>query len=152
MTAEQKTPNFSIQKVYLKDLSFEAPNSPTVLSGEWKPEANMEMNTSFEKLDETHYEVVLRMTLTAKNRDEVAFITEVKQAGIFALENIAPEQVEPILLSYCPTALFPYARDVISSTIFRGSFPELNLAPVNFDALYLQSKQQATAPASTAVN
>src|ERR1700677_282865 len=143
MTAEQKTPNFSIQKVYLKDLSFEAPNSPTVLSGEWKPEANMEMNTSFEKLDETHYEVVLRMTLTAKNRDEVAFITEVKQAGIFALENIAPEQVEPILLSYCPTALFPYARDVISSTIFRGSFPELNLAPVNFDALYLQSKQQA---------
>lgn len=150
-TSEQNVPSFSIQKIYLKDLSFEAPNSPVILGGEWQPDANMEMNTSFEKLDDKHYEVVLRMTLTAKNREQVAFITEIKQAGIFLLENIAPEQVEPILLSYCPTTLFPYARDVVASTLFRGSFPELNLAPVNFDALYLQSKQTA-APGSTAVN
>ncbi len=140
--AEQHNPAFSIQKIYLKDLSFEAPNSPSVLTGDWKPDANMEMNTSFEKLDDVHYEVILRLTLTAKNRDDVAFIVELKQAGIFALANIPEAQVEPILLSYCPTALFPYARDVIASTVFRGSFPELNLTPVNFDALYLQSKQQ----------
>lgn len=151
MSEQDKTPSFTIQKIYLKDLSFEAPNSPATYSGNWQPEANMEMNTSFEKIDEVHYEVVLRMTLTAKNRDEVAFITEIKQAGIFALANIPEEQVEPILLSYCPTTLFPYARDVVAGTIFRGSFPELNLSPVNFDALYLQSKQQQQ-PASNAVN
>lgn len=146
--AEQQNPaSFSIQKIYLKDLSFEAPNSPVVLAGEWKPDANMEMNTSFEKLDDVHYEVILRMTLTAKNHNEVAFIVELKQAGIFALANIPAEQVEPILLSYCPSALFPYARDVIATTVFRGSFPELNLTPVNFDALYLQSKQQQPASA-----
>ncbi len=148
--AEQKAPSFSIQKIYLKDLSFEAPNSPTVFNGEWQPEANMEMNTSFEKLNDLHYEVVLRMTLTAKNRENVAFIAEIKQAGIFALENIPTEQVEPILLSYCPTTLFPYARDAIATTVFRGSFPEISLAPVNFDALYLQSKQQNNQP--TVVN
>ncbi len=146
MAKQQPVPSFSIQKIYLKDLSFEAPNSPTVFATTpWQPEANMEMNTSFEKLDGNHYEVVLRMTLTAKNKQEVAFIGEIKQAGIFTLENIPAEQVEPILLSYCPSALFPYARDVIASAVFRGSFPELNLTPVNFDALYLQSKQNTQA-------
>lgn len=150
MSDQEKIPSFTIQKIYLKDMSFEAPTSPQAFTGTWQPDANMEMNTSFEKLDEMQYEVVLRLTLTAKNRDEVAFISEVKQAGIFALANIDEAQVEPILLSYCPTTLFPYARDVIATAVFRGSFPELNLSPVNFDALYLQSKQQK--PEASAVN
>lgn len=141
MSDQQSVPNFSIQKIYLKDLSFEAPNSPEMFSGTWQPEANIEMNTQFERLDEVHYEVVLHMTLTAKNRNETAFIAEVKQAGIFALINIPQEQVEPILMSYCPTSLFPYARNNLATAVFRGSFPELNLSPVNFEALYLQSKQ-----------
>lgn len=142
-------PSFSIQKIYLKDLSFEAPNSPAAFTIDgWQPEANMEMNTSFEKLDPVHYEVVLKLTLTAKNKQEVAFIGEIKQAGIFALENIAEDQIEPILLSYCPTTLFPYARDLIASAVFRGGFPELNLTPVNFDALYLQSKQSSPHPSA----
>lgn len=141
MSEQQNIPSFSIQKIYLKDLSFESPNAPQVFSGEWQPDANMEMNTNFEKLDDVHYEVVLRMTITAKNKDNVAFIVEIKQAGIFALANIPEDQVEPILLSYCPTSLFPYARDVIATAVFKGSFPELNLSPINFEALYLQSKQ-----------
>jgi len=147
MTDTQNTPGFSIQKIYLKDLSFEAPNSPEMFAGNWQPDANIEMNTSFEKLDDVHYEVVLRLTLTAKNTDKVAFIAEIKQAGIFALVNIEEAQVEPILLSYCPSTLFPYARDAIATVVFKGSFPELNLTPVNFEALYLQSKQQPQASA-----
>ena len=134
--------NFMIQKVYLKDLSFEAPNSPAIFSENWQPEANMEMNTSFEKIDAQHYEVVLNLNITAKNKDKVAFIIELKQAGVFLIENIEGDALNHLLHGYCPTALFPYARDTIASEVFRGSFPELNLAPINFDALYLQNQQQ----------
>ena len=145
MSETQNQPSFNIQKIYLKDLSFEAPTSPAAFNQTWTPEANMEMNTSYEKLDDVHYEVTLKMTITAKNQNETAFIIEIKQAGIFAFQNIPADQMDPLLMAYCPNALFPYARDVIASTVFRGSFPELNLSPVNFDALYWQSKQQNTA-------
>ncbi len=142
MSDTENQPSFNIQKVYLKDLSFEAPSSPEAFNQNWAPEANMEMNTSYEKLDDVHYEVVLKMTITAKNQNETAFLIEIKQAGIFAFQNIPADQMDPLLMAYCPNTLFPYARDVIASTVFRGSFPELNLSPVNFDALYWQSKQQ----------
>jgi preprotein translocase subunit SecB len=144
MTDATNQPSFNIQKIYLKDLSFEAPSSPAAFNQQWAPEANMEMNTSYEKLDDVHYEVVLKMTITAKNKNDTAFLIEIKQAGIFAFQNIPEEQMDPLLMAYCPNALFPYARDVIATTVFRGSFPELNLSPVNFDALYWQSKQQNT--------
>ena len=153
MTAEPTpTQNFSIQKIYLKDLSFEAPRSPEMFTGKWAPEANLEMNTSFEKLDDTHYEVTLKLHITTQNQGETAFIIELKQAGVFALQNIPADQIEPLLLAYCPTTLFPYARDIIATTVFRGSFPELNLSPVNFDALYWQSKQQAATEPSPTIN
>jgi preprotein translocase subunit SecB len=144
MTDQQQahTANFMIQKIYIKDLSFEAPNSPAIFTENWKPQANMEMNTNFEKIDERHYEVVLKLTITAKLEEKVAFIIELKQAGIFLIENIEENNLNALLHGYCPTALFPYARDAIASQVFRGSFPELNLAPINFDALYLQGQAQ----------
>ena len=142
MADQQVQANFMIQKIYVKDLSFEAPNSPAIFTESWKPQANMEMNTNFEKLDEQHYEVVLKLTITAKLEEKVAFIIELKQAGIFLIENISGDALNQLLHGYCPTTLFPYARDAIASQVFRGSFPELNLAPINFDALYLQGQQQ----------
>jgi len=135
--------NFMIQKIYLKDLSFEAPNAPSIFTENWQPEANMEMNTKFEQVDPQHYEVVLSLMITAKNKDKVAFIIELKQAGLFLIENITGDALNQLLHGYCPTVLFPYARDAIATGVFRGSFPELNLAPINFDALYVQQKQQA---------
>jgi preprotein translocase subunit SecB len=141
--------SFSIQKIYIQDFSFESPRAPQVFTGPWAPEANMEMNTSFEKLDDTHYEVVLKLTVTAKNEAETAFIIELKMAGIFAVQNIPEDQLEPLLLAYCPNTLFPYARDAIATAAFRGGFPELNLSPVNFDALYFQSKQAGVQPTAT---
>lgn len=144
MTEATTNQSFSIQKIYLKDLSFEAPLSPEIFTGKWAPEANLEINTRFQKLDDTHYEVTLKLNITTRNQDKTAFILELEEAGIFALSNIPDEQLEPLLLSYCAHALFPYARDVVATTVFRGGFPELNLSPVNFDALYLQSKQTPT--------
>lgn len=148
MSEQPAQANFLIQKIYIKDLSFEAPNSPGIFTEQWKPQANMEMNTSFEKLDDEHYEVVLKMTITAKIEDKVAFMTEIKQAGIFLIQNITGDALNQLLHGYCPTTLFPYARDAIASQVFRGSFPELNLAPVNFDALYLQGQQQQVGTAT----
>lgn len=148
MAAQGTNANFMIQKIYVKDLSFEAPNSPAIFTEGWKPQANMEMNTSFDKLDDHHYEVVLKLTITAKLQDKVAFIIEVKQAGIFLIENITGDALNQLLHGYCPTTLFPYARDAIASQVFRGSFPELNLAPINFDALYLQGQQQQVGTAA----
>lgn len=147
--ATAATPAFNIQKIFVLDQSFEAPHSPDAFTGSWAPEANLEMNTHFEKLDETAYQVVLKMTVTTKNQDKTAFVIELKQAGIFTLQNIPADQVEPLLLAYCPNTLFPYARENIATAVFRGGFPELNLSPVNFDALYWQSKQQATVKTET---
>ena len=148
MSAAQPQANFMIQKIYVKDLSFEAPNSPAVFADAWKPQANMDINTNFEKLDEHHYEVVLKLTITTKLEDKVAFVIEVKQAGIFLIDNIEGDALNQLLQGYCPTTLFPYARDAIASQVFRGSFPELNLAPINFDALYLQGQQQQVGTAT----
>jgi preprotein translocase subunit SecB len=148
MTEQAAQTNFMIQKIYVKDLSFEAPNSPAIFTDAWKPQANMEMNTSFEKLDDKHYEVVLKLTITAKIEDKVAFMTEIKQAGIFLIENVTGDALNQLLHGYCPTTLFPYARDAVASQVFRGSFPELNLAPINFDALYLQGQQQQVGTAT----
>lgn len=145
MAANAPQPNFMIQKIYLKDLSFEAPNSPSIFNQNWQPQANMEMNTNFEKIDEQHYEVILKLTITTKLEDKTAFIVEVKQAGIFLIENIEGDALNQLLHGYCPTTLFPYARDAIATQVFHGSFPELNLAPINFDALYMQSQQQQAA-------
>ena len=141
----QQTQNleFMIQNIFVKDLSFESPNVPAIFTKPWKGDANVAINTSSQPLDDTHYEVVLSVTVTAKSNDETAYVAEVKQAGVFTITHASKEQLGPLLGSYCPNILFPYARENIGSLINRGGFPELQLAPVNFDALYAQSIQQA---------
>ncbi|KTD03834.1 preprotein translocase subunit SecB [Legionella geestiana] len=133
---------FMIQRVYTKDVSFETPNSPAIFQQQWEPELELEINTSNTRLDEGVYEVVVSVTTTARNRGQVAFLVEVAQAGIFTIEGAEPQQLDQLLGSFCPSLLFPYARETITSLVVRGSFPQLVLAPVNFDALYLQQLEE----------
>jgi preprotein translocase subunit SecB len=136
-------PQFMIQRVFLKDLSFEAPTTPSIFKDEWKPEMTLDLNTEHSAIEDKVYEVVLSVHVTVKNQDKVAFIVELKQAGIFTIEGAANEQLDHLLKSFCPTILFPYAREAVTDAVVKGSFPQLVLAPVNFDALYMQQKQQA---------
>ncbi len=128
-----------IQKIYTKDISFESPNTPAVFLKEWNPDVNMELNTGANKTDnEEIYEVVLTITITVKIADETVYLTEVQQAGLFTVTGFSDTDMGAILGSFCPNALFPYARETISDLVTRGGFPQLLLAPVNFDALYQQ--------------
>lgn len=144
MAEEQDTNEiqFAIQRLYLKDVSFESPNSPTIFQEQWQPEVNLDLNTSNDKLSENQYEVVLSMTVTARVEDKVAFIIEVQQAGVFMLQGFNDEQLGHTLGAYCPNLLFPYAREIIDSLAVKGSYPALMLQPVNFDALYAQALEQ----------
>lgn len=139
---------FQIQRIYTKDISFEAPNAPQVFQKEWQPEVKLDLDTSSNTLAENVYEVILRVTVTATMEEETAFLCEVQQAGIFTVEGIEGTQLAHCLGAYCPNVLFPYARECIANLVGRGTFPQLNLAPVNFDALfmnYLQQQQQQDA-------
>lgn len=152
---QQSQGQFSLQRIYVKDLSFEAPNAPKVFLAEWKPDVNVELATQTNKLDDgKNYEVVLSVTVTVKNADQVAFIAEVKQAGIFMVDGVPENQLGQLLGAYCPNLLFPYARETVSDVVTRGSFPQMLLAPVNFDAVFAESlrqrqAQQKTEPAET---
>lgn len=134
--------NFSIQRVFLKDLSFETPNSPQIFQKEWQPDVKLDLDTQSNELGAGVYEVILRLTVTVKNAEETAFLCEVQQGGIFSVEGMEPQQLAHCLGAFCPNILFPYARETISSLVVKGSFPQLNLAPVNFDALFMSYLQQ----------
>lgn len=133
---------FAIQRIYIKDLSFESPKSPSVFREEWKPNIELAIKTQSSVLTQDIHEVVLRITVTAKLANEVAFIIEVHQAGIFTIRNFSEQQLRHMLGSYCPTVLFPYAREAVSDLSLRGNFPPFALAPVDFDALYAQQLQK----------
>ena len=133
---------FQIQRIYAKDVSFEAPNAPHIFQQEWQPEIKLDLDTSSTQLSEGVYEVVLRVTTTATLGEETAFLCEVQQAGVFSIEGIEGTQMAHCLGAYCPNILFPYAREAITSLVGRGTFPQLNLAPVNFDALFMNYLQQ----------
>lgn len=133
---------FAIQKIYVKDVSFESPNAPQMFTAEWQPAHNLELNTNGQALGENVYEVVLSLTVTAKNGEDTAFLVEVQQCGIFTLAGFSDEDLGTMLGAYCPNLLFPYAREAISDLVTRGGFPPLLLAPVNFDALYAQHLQE----------
>ena len=132
---------FGLERLFVKDLSFEVPNSKVFL-GEWKPEMNEQLNTEAQRLDDTHFEVNVTVTVTATNAGSTAFVAEVKQAGIFLIEGVPEAQLTQLVGAYCPNILFPYVREAISDVVTRGSFPQLLLAPVNFDALFAQAQQQ----------
>lgn len=150
MSEQQAQPQqieFNIQRVYVKDISFECPSSPIIFKKEWAPEVSMDIDTKSQKLEENVYEVVLSLTTTAKVGEDVAFLCEVQQAGIFSVGTLDEAQMAHCINAFCPNILFPYAREAVSSLVSRGTFPQLNLAPVNFDALFQQAiaKKQAEA-------
>lgn len=136
---------FMIQKVFVSDVSLESPKTPNVFKKNWKPDANIELHTTSELLSdegEGMYLVNLILTVTVKNEGETAFLVEVKQSGIFSINGMGTEQLGHVIGAYCPTILFPYAKETIASLVAKAGFPEVSLAPVNFDALYMQSLQQ----------
>jgi preprotein translocase subunit SecB len=142
--ATQETPNreFALQRVYTKDVSFETPNAPGIFQQEWKPDTKVNLNTEVQKLGDAVYEVILTVTVTTQLGEQTAYLAEAKQAGIFTISGFNEQDMGPMLGSYCPNQLFPYVREVISDLISKGSFPQLVLQPVNFDALYAQHQQE----------
>lgn len=153
MAEQQAAEQFSIQRIYVKDISYESPNAPAIFRKEWQPAIQLDLDTRSEKLEENTFEVVLSLTVTARVEDEVAFLCEVQQAGIFGVPAMEDGHMAHMLASFCPNILFPYAREAVSSLVNRGTFPQLNLAPVNFDALFAQylQKRQAEAQAQQGV-
>ncbi|MCF2862797.1 Protein-export protein SecB [Pseudoalteromonas sp. THAF3] len=143
--AQEQQAQFSIQRIYTKDISFETPNSPAIFQKKWDPEVKLDLDTSSNKLDEGIYEVVLAVTVTATLGEETAFLCEIQQAGIFTIGEMEDVQKAHMLGAFCPNMLFPYAREAVSNLVNRGTFPQLNLAPVNFDALFAQYMQQRAA-------
>jgi preprotein translocase subunit SecB len=138
----EKSQQFVLQKIYLKDISFETPNSPGIFTEKWEPAVNVEIQTSGKTLADDVQEVVLTVTVTAKLGDKTAYLAEVSQAGVFTLAGFSDEERAHMQGSYCPNLLFPYVREAVSDLIGKGGFPQLLLAPVNFDALLAQHRQQ----------
>lgn len=139
---EQTGPEFGIQRIYVKDLSLEVPDSPAVFLKKWEPHLNLDLKTNTSTIEENLHEVELIVTVTVTLEEKTAFLVEVKQAGIFSLKDFPEDQIKPMLGSFCPNVLYPYAREVITSAVTNAGFPQLYLTPVNFDALYQQSQQQ----------
>ena len=133
---------FSIQRLFIKDISFETPAGSEMFKAQWKPQIHLDVNTRNEKLEDDIFEVVLTLTITAKQDDKTAFLVEVQQAGIFLAKGLADEQLRQVMGTVAPNILFPYAREMVDSLVTKGSFPALMLAPINFDALYQQAQQQ----------
>lgn len=152
-TETQTETNFIIQRIYIKDVSFETPNTPQIFPKEWKPEVNVEMSSSSQQLTDGVFEVALRVTVTTKSDTDIAYICEVTQAGIFSVVGFDGNQLAHCLGAYCPNILFPYARETISGLVNKGTFQPINLDPVNFDALFMnylqkQKEQQDSSAAS----
>lgn len=142
-------PQFSIQRIYVRDVSFESPKTPEIFLKEWKPAVNLDLNTRQNSIEDGVYEVVLTLSATAKIDEDVAFIAEVQQAGIFLIKGLGAEDVSHMLGAFCPNLLFPYAREALDSLVIKGSFPALMLAPINFDALYAQELERMKQEGST---
>lgn len=132
-----------IQTVYAKDVSFEAPSSPGIFLEQYKPSIDVNLNNKVNTLENNSYEVELQVTITAKNGDKTAYITEVKYGGVFGIKGLEDDVRERMLRTFCCEQLLPYVREAVSETIARGGFPRFTLQPINFNALYEQAKQQA---------
>ncbi len=151
MAEEEK--QFALQKLYIKDVSFETPNSPAVFTQKWEPKVEFNLASNAQTLQENLYEITLTVTVTVKLEDKTAYLVEVSQAGIFTMAGFEEQELAPMIGSFCPNILFPYAREAVSDLVIKGGFPPMLLAPVNFDALYMQHvQQQQAAPSSHSVN
>jgi preprotein translocase subunit SecB len=134
-------PNLALQGVYLKDCSYEAPQGPRS-DGNWQPQINLDLATTSNPIQGDMREVVLTVTVSAKQNDKTLFLVEVKQAGAFLMQNLTEDDAKRAIASICPGVLFPYARSMVSQLVSQGGFPQLLLPPVNFDALYLNAQAQ----------
>lgn len=135
-----------IQKIYVKDFSFESPQSPDIFAGarDWKPHSNLNLRSTHSQIKDKEdlFEVVLTITVETKQDDDSLFLVEIQQAGVFQIKGYEKEEFGHIVGSYCPSILFPYAREAVANVVARGGFPEFILQPINFDALYAQTLQQ----------
>jgi preprotein translocase subunit SecB len=147
---EQETPSFSIEKLYVKDLSLEVPNAPAIFLEREGPEVNLQLRTGATKVGDDIFEVILTTTITAKIGEKTVFLVEVDQAGLFRIRNVPEENLEPLLAIACPNILFPYAREAVSESVTRAGFAPVVLQPVNFEAMYAARAQQEAAPEQTA--
>jgi preprotein translocase subunit SecB len=137
-----------IVRIYLKDVSFETPNSPSMFK-DFKPEIQLQVNSTVNKLENDLYEVVLHTTVTSKQGDSTGFLVEVQQAGIFVVKGFDDARTNHILYAWCPNTLYPYAREVVSDLITKGTFPQVLLSPINFDSFYVERMKQREAEAAS---
>lgn len=151
VSPEQTQPTFNIEKLYVKDLSLEVPHAPSIFLERAAPQIDMQLHTENSAIDEGIYEVTITVTLTAKlaEKDQVMFLIEVQQAGIFRVQNIPKDEMESVLGVVCPNILYPYIREVVTDVSVRAGFAPVLLNPINFEALFQQQKAQAAAPATT---
>ncbi len=141
---ENTQKQIAIQKLYLKDFSFESPNSPQVFaSSDWSPKTNLNLRSAHSTASENIHEVILTLTVEAKHEENTLFLVEVHQAGLFLIDGYTKDEFEAIVGSFCPATLFPYAREAIAGVVSKGGFPEFVLQPINFDALFAETKRQA---------
>ena len=141
--------HLAIAKIYVKDFSFESPQAPGIFrKNDWKPKTNLNLRSSHNAVDDKFHEIVLTITIEAQEEDKTCFLVELQQAGLFEISGYEGEEMQAIVGSFCPNILFPYARESLASLIQKGGFPEFVLQPINFDALYMQSKQQQMAAAA----
>lgn len=138
-------PVFNIEKIYVKDLSVEVPNAPAIFLEREQPQMEMQINTQSAAVENSIYQTILTITISAKIKEKTAFMVELQQAGIFRIENLPPEAMEPALSIGCPNILFPYAREAVSDAVLKAGFPPLMLQPVNFEVLYMQQQQAQAA-------
>ena len=143
--ATEGGPQIGLQKVYLKDASFESPNSPAIFTGEWKPAITLNLSTRTTDLGNDSMEVILEITVEAKQNETVAFLAELQQAGIFALRGFDAAGLERMLTTYCPAQLYPYAREAVADMVGKGGFPQLHLQPVNCEAMVAQARASEAA-------
>jgi preprotein translocase subunit SecB len=140
--AQTDTPTFQIEKIYVKDLSLELPNAPQVFLQSETPQLDVQINNEATMLAEGMFEVVVTVTVTARGADKTLFLVEAAQAGIFSIRGMPEAEIQPLLAIACPNILYPYVRETVSDLVVRGGFPPVLLAPVSFEALYMQRQQQ----------
>lgn len=141
MSEDQQQPverQFLLRSVYVKDLSFESPNVPEIFRQEWKPESSLQLDIKVAQLAEDTHEIVLTVTVSAKIGEQTAYLIEVQQAGIVSVAGFQPQEAGPLFYVYCPSILFPYARQAVTDLVAKGGFPHLVLQHVNFDSIYAQ--------------
>ena len=143
--AQAGTAQLTVQKIYIKDASFEAPGSPQVFADQGQPQLQLNLSQKVGNVGEHAYEVVLTVTVTCTINDKTAYLVEVQQAGLFSLVGFEPRGLEAVLSTYCPNALFPYARQAVSELVQGGGFPPLFLQPINFDQLYAEQVRRRAA-------